>query len=343
MFTLRYCALTFMIRYIKPNEINRQQWDDLITQAPNGLIYALSWYLDIVSPGWAALVKEEQGHYVAVLPLPVHRKFGIRYLKQPLFAQQLGLFYLETPTAADWKEITHLLSKQFRFITQYTFNTGNTALLQTECPDVTRAIFTTYHLSLLPAYPQLVAGYKPNRRWRLNQARRRGLQLERSTDIDLLVRIFAENTASKIYEVIGEAYEYRLLRALYTATSQRGLAHMWQARTATSEVSAIILLFRFKKQFTYIFNASTAVGKKTGAISVLLDNIFRTHAGQALCFDFEAPEVANVAHFYSSFGSQPAPFLAISANRLPWPVRQLKAARTALYRRLRPRPAADSA
>ena len=332
-----------MIRYISHEEIDRPQWDALITEAPNGLIYALSWYLDIVSPGWAAFVKEEQGRYVAVLPLPERCKFGLRYLKQPLFAQQLGLFYLETPDSADWQQIAYLLGKHFQFITQYAFNTGNTDLLRANGPELTGVNFTTYYLSLQPAYPQLLAAYKPNRRWRLNQARRRGIHLEHTTDIDLLVRIFAENTAQKIYGVIGEAYEYRLLRALYAAASQRGMTYMWQARMSTGEIGAMGLLFRFKNQLTYIFNASTAAGKEAGAISLLLDNIFKSYAGQDVCFDFEAPEVANIAHFYSSFGSVATPFLTITANRLPWPVRQLKAARMALYQRLRPRPAANGA
>lgn len=328
-----------MLRYLDPTEIDRRQWDALIARAPNGLIYALSWYLDIVSPGWAALVKEEAGRYVAVLPLPVRRKFGLRYLKQPLFAQQLGLFYLDSPTPADWEQIGHLLRQRFRFITQYAFNTGNPELLGAGQAGLAGVAFTTYHLLLRPSHAQLVAGYKPNRRWRLNQARRRGLRVEPTTNIDLMVKIFAENTAAKIYGVIGEAYEYRLLRALYAAASQRGLATLWQARAGSGDVVAMGLLFKFNQQLTYIFNCSTVAGKAAGAISVLLDEVFRAHAGQAVCFDFEAPEVANIAHFYGSFGSVPVSFLSIAANRLPWPVRQIRAARMALYRRLRPRPA----
>ena len=94
-----------MLRHVRHAEIDRSQWDALINQAPNGLIYALTWYLDSVSPGWEALVKEVAGRYVAVLPLPVRRKYGFSYLLQPLLTQQLGLFYAETaaPTAADWQ------------------------------------------------------------------------------------------------------------------------------------------------------------------------------------------------------------------------------------------------
>lgn len=327
-----------MFHYLSQHQVDRAQWDDLITRAPNGLIYALSWYLDIVSPGWAALVKEEQGRYVAVLPLPVQQKFGFKYLKQPVFAQQLGLFYLATaaPTPADWQHIGRLLRQRFRFITRYSFNVSNAELLSNSDLGTAGTAFKTYYLPLRPAYAQLLSDYKPNRRWRLNQARRRGLLIEPSTDIDLLLRLFDENTAPNIYGVVGEAYEYRLLRALYAAANRAGLAAMWQARAADGPVVAMILLFRFKGQFTYIFNSSNAAGKAAGAISVLLDEVFRAHAGQALCFDFEAPEVDNVAHFYRSFGSVEMPFLTITLDRLPWPLKQLKAARAALYHRWHP-------
>ncbi len=322
-----------------PGEIDRPQWAELITQAPNGLIYALSWYLDIVSPGWAALVKGESGRYVAVLPLPERRKFGIRYLQQPVFAQQLGLFYLAAPTAADWQAIGKLLRQKFRFISCYAFNTGNTDLLGDHQLGFDSQVAHTYYLSLWPSYAQLLAGYRPNRQRQLSLGQQQHWQVEPATDLELLLRIFAENTAGKIYGLLGEAYEYPMVRALYAAAHQAGMVALWQARAPNGEVGAMMMVFRFKKQFTYLFNASTAAGKKKRAISVLLDELFQTHAGQDLCFDFEAHDISGLVQFYSSFGSVPAPFLTITANRLPWPVRQLKAARMALYRRLRPRPA----
>jgi hypothetical protein len=324
-----------MYRHVRHAKIDRPQWDSLINQAPNGIIYALTWYLDIVSPGWEAFIKEEAGRYVAVLPLPVQSRFGLKYLKQPLLTQQLGLFYSPTavPTAVDWQQLGALLRQQFRFITRYSFNTGNAEALDSQ--EFEPKIFTTYHLSLRPPYAELQAGYTKNRRWRLNQARRRGLVVEPSADIELLIRLFRENTVEKIYGGVSEE-AYRLLRALYAAASQAGLAALWQARPPQGEVSAMILLLRFKNQLIYLFSAADAAGKNAGAISVLLNGVVQAHAGQDLYLDFEAPQVESVAHFYRSFGPEAAPFRTISLNRLPWPVRQLKAARTALVRRLRP-------
>jgi hypothetical protein len=337
-----------MLRHVRHAEINRPQWDKLIHEAPNGLIYALTWYLDTVSPGWEALVQEAEGRYVAVLPLPVRLKFGLRYLQQPLLTQQLGLFYLEAaaPTAASWQHIGELLRQRFRFITRYSFNTANAALLAAPLGSPLGSVFEcepfqTYHLSLRLPYATLLAGYSTKRRSTLSQARRLHLVVEPSTDIELLIELFRQHTVAKVAGGVSEE-AYHILRRLYAAASQAGLAELWQARLPSGQVGALILLFRFKNQLTYIFSAADAEAKRTGAVTVLLNEVFRAYAGQEVCFDFEAPQVESVADFYRRFGSEAAPFLSISLNRLPWPVRQLRAARMALVRRLHPRPARDT-
>lgn len=152
-----------MFVHLRPAQLDRAQWDDLVTQAPNGLIYALSWYLDIVSPGWEALVRVEDGRYMAGLPLPVRVRFGLRYLQQPPYAQQLGLFARQPPTPADWQQIGQLLRHQFRVITRYSFNTGNAELLNADAgPNplgIAGTVARTFYLSLQLVHAQLLAGY----------------------------------------------------------------------------------------------------------------------------------------------------------------------------------------
>jgi hypothetical protein len=78
-----------MINYLKHTEIDKALWDECIAQSVNRRVYAFSWYLDIVCPGWDALVGD---NYMHVFPLTHRRKWGVGYLYQPFFAQQLGLF-----------------------------------------------------------------------------------------------------------------------------------------------------------------------------------------------------------------------------------------------------------
>jgi hypothetical protein len=53
----------------------------------NRILYAFSWWLDAVCPGWEALIEDD---YRAVMPLTGNIKLGIHYLYQP-FTQQLGV------------------------------------------------------------------------------------------------------------------------------------------------------------------------------------------------------------------------------------------------------------
>ena len=57
-----------MIKYLQHGEINKEKWDDCINLSPRGLVYALSWYLDAVHPGWEALVENDLFYHSCYLP-----------------------------------------------------------------------------------------------------------------------------------------------------------------------------------------------------------------------------------------------------------------------------------
>ncbi|WP_315816464.1 hypothetical protein [Paraflavitalea speifideaquila] len=57
------------------------KWDRCIADAPNGLIYGYSFYLDKMADNWDGLVLN---NYEAVMPLPWKKKWGIYYLAHPL-------------------------------------------------------------------------------------------------------------------------------------------------------------------------------------------------------------------------------------------------------------------
>jgi hypothetical protein len=79
-----------------------------VGEAFNSRIYANSWFLDRTAVEWDALV---YGDYEYVMPLPVRRKLGIRYLYQPLYSQQLGIFPPPPPEVA----IAYFEDLQHRF------------------------------------------------------------------------------------------------------------------------------------------------------------------------------------------------------------------------------------
>ena len=78
-----------MINYLKHKEIDFVKYDQCIATSQNSLIYAYSWYLDIVAENWDALVL---GDYEIVMPLTHRKKYGIPYIFLAPWVQQLGVF-----------------------------------------------------------------------------------------------------------------------------------------------------------------------------------------------------------------------------------------------------------
>src|SRR6201996_2749611 len=81
------------IRYLPHDDIDVARWDHCIENAANSLIYGFHFYLDHMAAGqWDALVL---GDYEAVMPLTWRSKYGIRYLYQPPYTQQAGIFAIQ--------------------------------------------------------------------------------------------------------------------------------------------------------------------------------------------------------------------------------------------------------
>ena len=63
------------IQLIHRSQIDDAQWNARVTESGNGLPYAFTDYLDIVTNrSWSALVGE---NYEAVFPLPMEQKLGV--------------------------------------------------------------------------------------------------------------------------------------------------------------------------------------------------------------------------------------------------------------------------
>src|SRR5512133_2614857 len=102
-----------MIVFLKNNEIDREQWDNCIRNTPGAKPYAYSWYLDIMSPGWQALVDDDDD---SVFPLPGSTRFGIQYIATPVFLQQLGSFSPEKPYDKSIGEFLEFMPAFFKLI-----------------------------------------------------------------------------------------------------------------------------------------------------------------------------------------------------------------------------------
>ena len=325
------------VLYLKHHDIDRTQWDAVVELSRQRQVYAMSWYLDVVAPGWDAVVElDASGVYTAVMPVPWRSKLGIRYIQQPLFCQQLGIYSLaKIIPEATYIAFVEELYRRFRYVASYNFNTANQ--LPAVLPPAIKPIQTlTLYLSLDKDYSQLYQGYTRDRRMNLKRAQKAGLTLEESGDIEPIIHFFREETAGRIYGGVA-AKAYALLRQLYQVLQEKGVARLCYTTDSQGRKNSGCLFIVWGGHIVYIFNAAPQHGRKQNGRTLLIDHLIREYAGQEMVFDFESPDEKepDILHFYQSFGPEAKPIPVLQYNRLPKGVRFIREARMRLVRKLR--------
>ena len=295
-----------MIKYLRHSEIDRGKWDSCIRTSENGLIYAYSWYLDIIHPGWEALVKDE---YAAVMPLTGGRKFGVSYLFQPFFAQQLGVFSTDCMNLKD-NEFINAIPAKFRFV-EIRLNALNAL------PPTAKGVgnHADFLLFLDAPYGFLRNRYHTNTKRNLAKAENNRLHLVKNVDIETVIDLFRANRGAAVTHW-GDA-EYARLQHLAVEAMQRNQAFVYGVAAPDSdEIVCGALFMKNKGRVVFLFSGCNGKGKSLQAMTFLIDSVIREYCNQQCALDFEGSDNANLARFYEGFGSENFAYQSFSASRM---------------------------
>jgi len=299
------------IYYLKHHEIDILKWDEVIEKSIQGRIYASSLWLDCVSPNWEALI---YGDYEIVMPLPVKRKFGMRYLAQPPLTQQIGIY---CTSEIDIKIIEAFYKKMISL-----FSYGNINVFHNYHPDgfsITKR--KNYILSLKKQYNQINNEYSRSVRANIRKAKKLNLSLRTSSEIDAKVEKIKSIHISRIKT---EGKIYNLLIILFNQFSKTGQSFILEAFDCNDEFLGNAVYFKDKKRIYEIASAFTKKGRDLEAHPFMIDYVIDQHAGTDYIFDFEGSNIPGIEKFNQSFGAVLEPYYAVSWNKLPLPWRLFK-------------------
>lgn len=274
-------------------------------------IYATSLWLDCVSPNWEALI---YGDYEILMPLPVKRKFGIRYLAQPPLTQQLGFY---SPSEIDIKIVEAFYQKTLSLFSYGNINVNN------EFPFNRFAITRrkNYILSLNKHCNEINNEYSRSLRSNIRKAKKINLSLRTSTDIDATVE---KIKALHISRIKTEGKIYNFLNILYEQFSKTGQSFILEAYDRNDEFLGNVIYFKDKKRIYEIGAAFTKKGRDLEAHPYIIDHMIGQHADTDYIFDFEGSNIRGIEKFNQSFGAVLEPYYAVSWNNLPLPLRLFK-------------------
>ena len=296
-----------MIHYLKHNEIDKQKWDSCIDNCLHNLIYAYSWYLDIVSPNWEALVEDD---YKSVMPLTGNKKYGLHYLYPPYFAQQLGVFSNDKLPQEKVEEFLNAIPPHYKFL-EINLNTHNTFAL----PGFRIKKNTNIELSLNSSYESLRKNFSEDTKRNIKKAIKHEVSLKKNISPVTVIRIFRKNTGKKISNLTGK--NYKVLANLIHACIEKKYGEVWGAYSKENKLCAGVVWLIKNNRAIFLFSATDAQAKKSGAMFFLIDKFIQEQAGKNRILAFEGSNLPGLARFYKGFGSDEFVYLQVRKNNLP--------------------------
>ncbi len=292
-----------MIRYLTRNELDIAKYDTCISNAENFRVYANSWFLDIVCDSWDALVEDD---YQSVMPLPKRKKYGIHYIYQPPWTQQLGVFSLQMINEFAVRQFIKKIPKKFKLIDIFLNSNNFISSQRIKTRD-------NFILSLNETYESLHKQYRKDRKSRCKQAKQFNLDVIENYDHENIIELFKQNKGVELkkkysdYQVLSKLTEHALrinyIKSIAVINSDNQLIG-----------GAFFLIDKYR--ITYLFSAINDEGREKQAMSFLIDHVIESNAGSNYMLDFEGSMIAELASFFKSFGAHKEVYFHLKKYRV---------------------------
>lgn len=301
-----------MINYLKNTEIDKNQWDTCIRNSGAMKPYAYSWYLDIMAPGWEALVDDE---YDSVFPVPGFRKYGIKYVATPIFLQQLGVFSPDKPVEKKAGEFFFYMPDFYRFID---LCIGQNVYLD-EYRTTER---TNFILRLDGSYQNIYDSFSDHCKRNIHKAENEGISYTTDISPRELINLFISNRGKEIRGI--RERDYNRVESLMNHCRINKKGRIIGVRTTGSRLVFGVFMIEITGFKTMLFVVNTEESRTRRINYHFVNELVRENAGTGTIIDFAGSSIPSIASFMESFGSTRETFWRVYRNSLPWPLRIFK-------------------
>lgn len=278
-------------------------------------MYALPFYLDAMAEHWDAIIEDD---YVSVMPLTWKSKFGIRYLYQPPFIQQGGIFSPGPVSMEKTENFLQIASVHFAFA-EITLNHAN-AIPQSSF--VTSNLRNNYILDFNRSYDQLFDNYSPAFTKSLRRIQKFGLSYRKSDDADSAIKLYQDLYGKSLPFFPPESYAN--FNSVANKLQEEQKVEVREVYSSAGELVASVLLINDGERLYNVISNLSSEGRRLEANYFLYDQLLREFAGRTLMFDFEGSDIKGIAAFYKKFNPVEQPYPFVKWNKLPAPLRIFK-------------------
>ncbi len=321
------------IRYLRHAEINEAHWEACLDRAFNVRVYARMWYLRLAAPAFDALVEMgAEGAYLRVMPLVWRKKWGIYYLYQPMWTQQLGVFGETEIDAEVLSDFWEAIPARFKWWDFYGNEGEYGHVLEAKGNgvgmdmDIDCGERVNYVLKLDRAYEELAAAYDKQTKRNLKKAKDMFVGFEQVGEehIPALLEMYRADAGRKQMHVTDA--DYACFERIMRAALKQNKGSVFAVKDEQGGHALCYAFFAIDRgRYYLLMPASSEEGKKRQAMRYLLDELIAHLAGtHDVELDFEGSMITGIARFYAGFGATKLLYPHIRKNSLPWYVRLFK-------------------
>ena len=291
-----------IIHHLRREQIDSQKWDTIIAQSKVGTIYNYSYVLDALFPKWSALII---GDYDYIFPITLSEKLGITYFYPPLFHSYFSVFStknvsdkIQTAFLNELKHYCHFYEFPFLPVTTIQFPKEILAV-----PKVGQ------FLDLTTDATHLKQNYQKHLQRNLKKSHHLELRFEINNHLlHEVVKTFQFNVGHKLKELTPSSYE-ALVRFMQSAISA-GKGSIY-ACYSDDQLLAIGFFTISNQRIIYHKGGNTLEGKKTSAMSALIEHVVLIHSNSGYCFDFGGSSIPSIKRYNDSFGAEQHTFYTL--------------------------------
>ena len=308
----------------KLNEDNLEEYNKLVDMSSEGTIFHKTWWLNTFKNYYKNSYDVdfygvfENDNLIAAMPIPMHNKFGIKYLYLPKLTPYSGSFFMtksvqKKDREISWKkEINEYFAEIFKkkgICLYYSFGYNYVDLQPFKWLDFDIGVDYTYVLKL----------DELNKVWEnLNKTRKHDITkcfkenyIIKFGEIERYIELNKQTMKRQNHAILDE----KLLMSIFCECKNYNSGEVFTVYNNNEAAAALFLVWDSKRSY---YLGGGIKGNSQGMMSLLLwEAIKYTKEKLNLNeFDFEGSDVKSIESYFRKFGGNIKPILYISENSI---------------------------
>ncbi len=287
-------------------KIDGLKWNNRVHESENGLIYSTTQFLNgMCGRQWLGLI---WNNYEYVMAVPFRKKYGIRYVYQPAFTQQLGVVG-HFPPKEIIQQCIDALQVRFKYI-NYPFNFAQQGCLQNEVYKTRTNYTVCLHEPAATLTQRLSAHFNKS----LRRLQKLDFKYMICTDFRFVIAQHRKINGAAIGSYTTKDWQALTELCKHFANEKKLIV---REVVLEGELVCACLLVQDAKRIYNLVSFVNAAGKKAEANYFLYYNLMAEFSGKQLLLDLEGSDVTGIANFYLKMHPQKEQYAVMHYNNLP--------------------------